>query len=363
VDDKVIEQLMEYVNMINMPKYPGNTISLEASDIKKVKIVDFKRMAVLTENQKDILERIAANFASTWSHQVKEVSLYLASADQMTWEEMCRSIVEPSLIFKATFENHPLYLILDMTAATVLSVTIDKEEIKSIVARALEKAFCSLFYWPMQVEALFSVYDIKDNHYKNDMCVEMTLETHVNNDETIAVLVAPPETVRFLKPYLTEKTMMEHDVEPALFNRIDDVLFDLKAKASTTITLGRASSIKVGWIIKLDAIHLVNGDSVIAELDRNKKIIKMTKEEKIMEKVDIADTLKDVNVELSVELGRTRKSIKDILAFGIGSIVELDSYEGEPVKVYVNNVLFATGEVVSIEQNFGVRIVEILAKE
>ena len=70
--------------------------------------------------------------------------------------------------------------------------------------------------------------------------------------------------------------------------------------------------------------------------------------------------LYDVPLNVTVELGRTRRSVKDILELTQGSIIELDKLAGEPVDVFVNNTLIATGEVVVIEENFGVRITEIV---
>jgi flagellar motor switch protein FliN/FliY len=67
----------------------------------------------------------------------------------------------------------------------------------------------------------------------------------------------------------------------------------------------------------------------------------------------------DVPLSVTVELGRTNKSIKDILELTNGSIVELDKLAGEPVDINVNGKFLAKGEVVVIDENFGVRITEI----
>lgn len=67
----------------------------------------------------------------------------------------------------------------------------------------------------------------------------------------------------------------------------------------------------------------------------------------------------DVLLQVTVELGRTKKSIKEILELSNGSIVELDKLAGEPVEIQVNGQFLAKGEVVVIEENFGVRITEI----
>lgn len=71
--------------------------------------------------------------------------------------------------------------------------------------------------------------------------------------------------------------------------------------------------------------------------------------------------LMDVAMELTVELGRTKWKIKDILGMGEGTIIELDKLAGEPVDILVNNNLIARGEVVVIDENFGVRVTEIVS--
>lgn len=69
----------------------------------------------------------------------------------------------------------------------------------------------------------------------------------------------------------------------------------------------------------------------------------------------------DVFMEMTVELGRTRKMIKEILSMGEGHIIELDKLAGEPVDILVNHKPIAKGEVVVIDENFGVRVTEILS--
>ncbi|OOE11924.1 flagellar motor switch phosphatase FliY [Fictibacillus arsenicus] len=74
------------------------------------------------------------------------------------------------------------------------------------------------------------------------------------------------------------------------------------------------------------------------------------------------DMLLDIPLQVTVELGRTKKTIKDILEMSAGSIVELDKLAGEPVDIFVNHKMIAKGEVVVIDENFGVRVTEILSQ-
>lgn len=72
--------------------------------------------------------------------------------------------------------------------------------------------------------------------------------------------------------------------------------------------------------------------------------------------------LLDIPLQVTVELGRTKRSVKEILELSSGSIIELDKLAGEPVDILVNSRLIAKGEVVVIDENFGVRITDILSQ-
>ncbi|MEH6942166.1 flagellar motor switch phosphatase FliY [Bacillus sp. JJ722] len=74
------------------------------------------------------------------------------------------------------------------------------------------------------------------------------------------------------------------------------------------------------------------------------------------------DMLLDIPLQVTVELGRTKKTVKEILELSSGSILELDKLAGEPVDILVNNRLIATGEVVVIDENFGVRVTDIISQ-
>jgi flagellar motor switch protein FliN len=74
------------------------------------------------------------------------------------------------------------------------------------------------------------------------------------------------------------------------------------------------------------------------------------------------ELLLDVALEVSVELGRSHMSIGEILALRTGSVIELDKLAGEPVDVSVNGTLIARGEVVVVDEKFGVRITEVVSK-
>lgn len=75
------------------------------------------------------------------------------------------------------------------------------------------------------------------------------------------------------------------------------------------------------------------------------------------------ELLFDISLQLTVELGRTTMSIKEVLALTSGSVIELDKLTGESAELLVNGRLIAKGEVVVVDENFGLRITEIIRPE
>ncbi len=79
-----------------------------------------------------------------------------------------------------------------------------------------------------------------------------------------------------------------------------------------------------------------------------------------VEGVQDLDFILDIPLELSVELGRTKMLVNDLLQLGQGSIVELNKLAGEPLEIYINRKLVARGEVVVVNEKFGVRLTDII---
>lgn len=75
------------------------------------------------------------------------------------------------------------------------------------------------------------------------------------------------------------------------------------------------------------------------------------------------DKILDVNVDVSVEVGRSRMSIRDIRALSQGAIIELDRPAGTPLDVLVNGTLIARGEIVVVKEKFGIMLTEVIGQE
>jgi len=72
------------------------------------------------------------------------------------------------------------------------------------------------------------------------------------------------------------------------------------------------------------------------------------------------DLILDISMPVTVELGRATMTVQELLQLGVGSVVQLDKMAGEPADMYVRDVCFARGEVVVVDNNFGLRITEII---
>ncbi|MDH2909206.1 MAG: flagellar motor switch protein FliN [Candidatus Eremiobacteraeota bacterium] len=74
------------------------------------------------------------------------------------------------------------------------------------------------------------------------------------------------------------------------------------------------------------------------------------------------DVLLHVPMQVTAELGKTKMSVEDVLKIGTGTVIELDRLAGGPVDLLVNNKLIARGEVVAVDENFGIRVSELIAR-
>ncbi len=120
------------------------------------------------------------------------------------------------------------------------------------------------------------------------------------------------------------------------------------------------------WLIDAETAHMILGETMVesdpspfpqaASFEQQREV----RAPHPLEDHNALELLLDIPLEISVELGRVKMMVRDVVELGTGSIVEIDKAAGEPVDVMVNGRLVARGEVVVIEDNFGVRITEVL---
>jgi len=104
---------------------------------------------------------------------------------------------------------------------------------------------------------------------------------------------------------------------------------------------------------ELDAVSLEKIDQEKIQSDKkNKKV-----------KPENLDFILDIPLRVSVELGRTKMLVNELLKLGHGSVIELSKLAGEPMEIYVNDKLIARGEVVVVNEKFGVRLTDIISPQ
>lgn len=105
---------------------------------------------------------------------------------------------------------------------------------------------------------------------------------------------------------------------------------------------------------------LLDEEKEVAQPDF-KELSEENDKEEAKEKIRGIDFLLDIPLTFKVELGRKRMLIKDLLQLGQGSVIELDKIAGEPMEILVNDKLIAKGEVVVVNEKFGIRVTDILS--
>ena len=147
--------------------------------------------------------------------------------------------------------------------------------------------------------------------------------------------------------------------------RIDDAEFRMiKVVESSWQTMIEASQLEVTTVDDLGGGSEFGDMGVNDDVEVETSVFNELGSSKVPQTTDGADIsmLYDLKLDVVVELGRTQKPVHDILNLGRGAIVELDKLAGDPVEIYVNNKKLALGEVVVVDDHFGVRITQLVKR-
>jgi len=120
------------------------------------------------------------------------------------------------------------------------------------------------------------------------------------------------------------------------------------------------ASVEGLWAEALDQQQLVQQQATDHATENTNEIFKPLDAQPSAGNVQDIDLILDIPVKLTVELGRTKMTIKELLRLSQGSVVALDGLAGEPLDVLINGYLIAQGEVVVVGDKFGVRITDII---
>jgi flagellar motor switch protein FliM len=386
----------------------------------KIKIYDFKRPDKFSRDQIRIVSLIHEFYARSCSIYLSELlninaHVHVASVDQLNYEEFIRSIPTPTTLGAISFgessnvdtiikngllEVDPVIsreLINRVTGGGTLDFKVVKELTdleKTIIETPLVNLICLLREaWRKICDLRPILSQIETNPVylqlvsPHEMVMLVTLEAKIGEVEGMVNLCYPfPSLEPILKrlnsnywySYPSEKTDKEV--------KIDDMNITLKCELFKVIKkYSELKNIKIGDIIssnyerhpsycKLYADNRWLFDCAYFEPGELGPKYNRIKIEKIINKIEenymntknnviSALNLNDVDIQISVELGRTQRSIKDVLTWGEGTIVELDRLAGEPADLFANNVLLARGEIITIEDSYGIRITEIIDRD
>jgi len=380
-------------------------------DTRRIKIYDFKRPDKFSRNQIRAISMMHDTFARMMTTYLSvklkcQCHVHVASVDQLTYEEFIRSIPTPTTL--AVINPDPFHTawIMEIDPAVTFAM-IDalmggtgdglqtQHELTEIEQAVMETIIIrSLGYlresWAALVDLRPRIGQIETNPQfcqivpPNDMTVLVTLECKVADVEGMINIEIPHESIREVLESMDE-TFYGQSKPKKPVGKTDPILIEeakvvLRAELFTVdSTLGEAKRFTVGDLImakwdhpqytgalKIDNIR-VGFFKYLDEKDTYRiELIGMgcvNEGDYMEEKMNCnyeSEGLDDVKVKIICELGRKTDVLKNVKGYGEGSILELDKLAGEPVDVFVNNVLFAKGEVVIIDENFGVRLCEMV---
>lgn len=398
-----------------------------ASEGRKIKFYDFKRPDKFSRDQIRTISIIHERFSRSISNYFSEVlkvpcHVHVASVDQLTYEEFIRSIPTPTTICNLFFKDpnneddkekvltfadcgtlieidpNITYSIINYLTGGESDTYTSPKEFTELETTIIETPCIRLLGYMREawsdfcdLRPMMGCMETTPQYLQivapTEMTVLVTLEVKIGEEEGM---------MNICYPYLS--------LEPILHNLSAEYLYSLPKKKekrnfnfsnleislkfelfSKLETYKNLKNIKIGDIIwsnyennlffgklKHNNIYLFEGRIMnpSESVSKSNKVT-ITKIKNILEKnymesknnVITSLNLNDVQIQLSVELGRTKRTIKDILTWNEGTIIELDSLAGEPVDLFANNVLIAKCEVVVIDESFGVRIVEMVNTE
>jgi len=385
-----------------------------ARDARKIKIYDFKRPDKYSKEQIRTISIMHETFARLTTTSLSAllsslVHVHVASVDQLSYEEFIRSIPTPTCLGIINLDPLKGNAIIEIDPAITFA-TIDllfggngdgtksQHELTDIEKSVMEGVIVRLLgnlreAWSNIVDLRPRLGQIDTNPqfaqivHPTEMVVLVTMETKIGDVEGMINICYPyPSTAEVMDKLSAAYWYGSKDIVTknyTLVNR-DEIPVELTAEI-----LRREFSIKevTEWKKKtvIRSLRPINQDCCYLRLgDRRVWLCKILKDSDCFKQIKIigmagipfgtegykmgtinvnpvvADALSMAGITISVELGTTSLPVKEILGLGEGSIVELDRIAGEPVDIKANNVLIAKGEVVVVDENFGVRITEIV---
>lgn len=279
--------------------------------------------------------------------------------------------------------------------------TFDRfSDIQSFLWENCAKSASNEFGFPISFQSPLTIItkpeDVSNELHGPTLMIQFAFEQNPSNTQ---LLLVPTDLIKDLLKSLTGnevEDLTDEVIEPYkekfvslafdLINKISDLMgekimpssitpiyqiFNLPANLQQSTEIVRVQvglftesySGSITWLLDSDSLSTIIKPEDVLEMDGSGgNIIEFPGKQSALsnEERDLAILL-DVPLEISVELGRVKMFIKDIIELTPGSVIELEKAAGEPIDVLVNGRIVARGEVVVIEDNFGIRITEVLS--
>jgi len=382
---------------------------------RKIKIYDFKRQEKFSKEQIRAISIIHETFShlttDSLSSQLRSAArIHVASVDELTYEEFIRALPTPTTLSVMDMEPLKGGAVMEIDPAITFAI-IDRicggnggassfnHELTDIETCVIEDVIIKML--ENLNEAWKTVFDLRSVLKKIDsnpqfvqvvspteMVVLVTLEANIGDAAGMINICIPYTTI---EPVIEKLPLCWQFYETFQKDTISPYLDDVPVRMTAEV-LSRDFYIKeiLKWdngtiILPLSPVmagycYLRLGDmrvwkcQILPDCKQYAKRIAIVNyvekpfgTEGIymeMEKVNpiVADALSNAVMKITVELGATHKTVKEVYAIGEDSVIELDKLAGEPLDVKANGVIIAKGEVVIIDENFGVRITEIIGK-
>lgn len=329
-----IEQLLKAISST-----PDNSKERPTPKNRKIRIYDFKRPDKLRtkdiRNIAIVMESFAKSFAEKFNETKRfndNISVHLCSVDQLTLEELYRSLPSPSVLETAKIYDKLAILEIDPNLALKAvghgnepNRFLTDEERKGIEGAIMLPTFELLAEEFTNADAFF-------NENKNNISFESIKQLKFHNND--------------FTPSWSNGNMCcncTFEVRVGKKRSYEETLKDVEGhKESETIE----GTINITFIAELAK-------------ELSDKMEGIEKEENEKERID-ENILKNTKVPVEVFLGSTNTPLKDILSYKPGTIIELDTLAGEAVEIRANGATVAHGEVVVLEEKYGVRIIDMV---
>jgi flagellar motor switch protein FliM len=349
-----------------------------------------------------IYERFIRQFRVSLSNSLRKIStISMISTDLLKFGEFVNTLPIPSCMCimrfnelrgpaLIVFESKLAYAIIDSYfGGTDRPFTkIEGKEFTSIelsfMRRVMDMAISDLeeAWAPVhRIDAQYSRTEINPQFVgvvpPSDVIITTTFEVEFESASGTIMVVIPYSTIEPIKQKLSSSFQADNDVVDTLWTRsMQEHVQHAEATAivklgETEMSIGDLVGLQVGDIIPLS--QEVSGElknpMASPEMSENNKDaireladgIKAGDDALNKLKVQNLDFILDIPLKVSVELGRAKVIIKDLLQLGQGSVLELDKLAGEPLEVLVNGKLVARGEVVVVNEKFGIRLTDIIS--